>query len=375
MTRADTILASVRRIHDASLTADVWQPALQSVISLLNGDHAILLANDHARPDGALASSFGLDQGGFARFASPEAAGWLEPALRAARSGSAVTRSRLISDRQFERSDFYNEIVRPVGGFHALCVVHQMPTLSSFFAVCRSRRSGDFDADDLAMMQTLSPHVGTALRVRQRLGAADLTAQSPWVALDRLSTGAIVVDGATAVVFANKAAEIMFAARKLRLDRDGICIGDECAGQTMRRMIRACTNGAASRFGEGGTVELSQSGPLAGIRITVTPFQSDRVGFEPGGDLGPLALLLVSEPQQDRRRKAEALQRRFALTPAEAAFALEIIKGDGRAAAAARLNISVGTARTHLERIFQKTGVRRQAALVRLLAESGCAPE
>jgi DNA-binding CsgD family transcriptional regulator len=37
------------------------------------------------------------------------------------------------------------------------------------------------------------------------------------------------------------------------------------------------------------------------------------------------------------------------------------------AAAAARANITIGTARTHLEHIFEKTGVRRQAELVRLL--------
>jgi hypothetical protein len=53
----------------------------------------------------------------------------------------------------------------------------------------------------------------------------------------------------------------------------------------------------------------------------------------------------------------------------KANLALEILKGDGRAAAAARVNITVGTARTHLERIFEKTGVRRQAELVRLLSD------
>jgi DNA-binding CsgD family transcriptional regulator len=60
---------------------------------------------------------------------------------------------------------------------------------------------------------------------------------------------------------------------------------------------------------------------------------------------------------------------RFALTPAEADLAVEIAKGDGRQAAARRLGISVGTVRSHLMRIFDKTGARRQAELVRLLAE------
>jgi DNA-binding CsgD family transcriptional regulator len=55
------------------------------------------------------------------------------------------------------------------------------------------------------------------------------------------------------------------------------------------------------------------------------------------------------------------------LTVAESAFAIEIIKGDGVQAAADRLSIARSTARTHLSRIFDKTGKRRQAEVVALL--------
>jgi DNA-binding CsgD family transcriptional regulator len=61
------------------------------------------------------------------------------------------------------------------------------------------------------------------------------------------------------------------------------------------------------------------------------------------------------------------LRREFGLTAAEADVALEITKGDGRDATAARLGIGVATVRTHLVRIFEKTGVGRQAELVRLV--------
>jgi DNA-binding CsgD family transcriptional regulator len=63
----------------------------------------------------------------------------------------------------------------------------------------------------------------------------------------------------------------------------------------------------------------------------------------------------------------EYLRRRFGLTLAEANVALEVLNGDGRGAVAARLGISMTTVRTHLSSIFEKTGVRRQAELVRLL--------
>ena len=62
-------------------------------------------------------------------------------------------------------------------------------------------------------------------------------------------------------------------------------------------------------------------------------------------------------PKGRSRRASKNYARRFGFTPAEAAFALEIVKGDGRQAAADRRGITVGTARSHLSRIFDKTGV------------------
>ncbi|MGH7247371.1 MAG: helix-turn-helix transcriptional regulator, partial [Pseudomonadota bacterium] len=54
-------------------------------------------------------------------------------------------------------------------------------------------------------------------------------------------------------------------------------------------------------------------------------------------------------------------------TSMEAALAAEILRGDGRKAAARRCGITDGTAKSHLSRIFDKTGTHRQAELVRLL--------
>jgi len=364
MARAEAILSSVRRIHDASLTADAWQGALQSVTELLGGEHAVLLASDHARPSASLAVCVGMDRRDVARFASPEAAGLIEPVMRTVRPGDVVTRSRLIDDRQFERSEFYNGLVRPIGGYHAIAVTHRMPTLFSFLTICRPRRAVDFDTDGVSIMQTLSPHFDTALRVRQRLGAVDLAAEGAWTALEKLESGAMLVD-TNGIVFANRAIERLLGARKLGLE--GLYAGDTSASRTLRRLMAACTASAEADDDAGGTVEFASETRQAGLRVVVSRFRPERAGIDMPQYARALALLLVNDPLQERRDRAATLQRRFNLTPAEAEFALHIVKGDGRAAAAARLNISVGTARTHLERIFEKTGVRRQAELVHLL--------
>ena len=69
-------------------------------------------------------------------------------------------------------------------------------------------------------------------------------------------------------------------------------------------------------------------------------------------------------------RQTRRLRHRYGLTAAEAALAWEIARTGGRQSAAASRGISVATARSQLSSIFDKTGVRRQAELVRLLLQN-----
>jgi DNA-binding CsgD family transcriptional regulator len=66
---------------------------------------------------------------------------------------------------------------------------------------------------------------------------------------------------------------------------------------------------------------------------------------------------------------AELLRRVYGLTNAEAAVALHIADGQGIKPIADELSLSTATVKTHLQRVFLKTGTHRQAELVRLLLE------
>jgi DNA-binding CsgD family transcriptional regulator len=60
-------------------------------------------------------------------------------------------------------------------------------------------------------------------------------------------------------------------------------------------------------------------------------------------------------------------QETFGLSPAQVRLAALIVDGHDLGAAAEMLGVSVNTVRTQLKRIFEKTGVRSQPALVRAL--------
>jgi DNA-binding CsgD family transcriptional regulator len=77
--------------------------------------------------------------------------------------------------------------------------------------------------------------------------------------------------------------------------------------------------------------------------------------------------VFVSDPDSRSKTAPEVLGHLYDLTPAESRVVALLLEGNSIEGAAERLAIRPLTARTHLKRVFQKTGVTRQSDLVRLV--------
>jgi DNA-binding CsgD family transcriptional regulator len=77
-------------------------------------------------------------------------------------------------------------------------------------------------------------------------------------------------------------------------------------------------------------------------------------------------LVSFNDEQQLKRRIAVA-QGIYGLLPAQAQLAIHIAEGHDLSAAAGMLGVTINTVRTHLQRMFDKTGAHSQSALVGLL--------
>ena len=67
---------------------------------------------------------------------------------------------------------------------------------------------------------------------------------------------------------------------------------------------------------------------------------------------------------------ADVLEEFYDFTPSEARLATQLMNGTSLADSAAALGIRIGTAKSHLKRIFSKTHTQRQSELVHLLMQS-----
>ncbi|WP_171182394.1 hypothetical protein [Ruegeria sp. HKCCD8929] len=83
--------------------------------------------------------------------------------------------------------------------------------------------------------------------------------------------------------------------------------------------------------------------------------------------------LTFVETQSDRdiKDRLSIAKSVFGLSEGQMLLAHRIVKGDNLITALETLNISINTARTHLSRIYAKTGINSQTSLVRTLLSVG----
>ncbi len=198
------------------------------------------------------------------------------------------------------------------------------------------------------------PSVATGLS--ERIGLATL---------DHLALGVIVVDAGARVLLANNAGANLFA------QKDGLLTGAhevcraansrEC--QELHGLIKAAASADEVGLKEG-TIALTRPSLRRPLCVAVTPLPQDQ-----GHDQG-LAILFVSDPEDQKLPSDVAIARLFGLTGSESRLVRALTEGARLEDAASQTGVTHSTARTYLKQIFAKTGTNRQSDLIRLVLTS-----
>ena len=288
--------------------------------------------------------------------------------------GKVFTCADFMTLDEFTSTALYDEWWRPAGFSNDPLVTNLFADGAAFgfFASHGLLNKPPFDSSQKHLFATLAQHLVRAMALQRRLYNVTIANESALTGLDRLRQGFLLVDAQARILFDNHVARALLDDRDgLELEAGTLSASDADGAQTLRGLIASCAADANAASGSGGEVALRRGPGRLALDVLVTPIQPETATAT---ILLPLpqravAIVLISDPEKQKRARVKSLRERFGFTPAEAAFALEIIKGDGRQATADRLGITVGTARSHLSKIFDKTGVRHQAELVRLLLD------
>lgn len=204
---------------------------------------------------------------------------------------------------------------------------------------------------DVALLRQCMPHLAMALLLKERLAGHEMRASNIEAALDRLEDGILFLDASARPVFANRAGAALLAAEP-----------------ALHSALASLTNARRKLFQAGGAFDIPR---LAHAALRLRVVLVGEVCEVPWLPDQTRAVAFITDPEASDRQCNEALARIYGLTPAETRFVVEISRGDGRAATARPLAISPATARAHLSRIFDKTGLHRQAEHVRVFLDPG----
>ena len=182
---------------------------------------------------------------------------------------------------------------------------------------------------------------------------------------EHFEQGLAVTDRSGRAHFLNRAAQGFVGRGLLRLEHGCLRGTTPEDGAALRRILAGSAEGRAGSArlaGEGGTLLVA----ACAIPATVQSVAAT-AGSVPATAGSGAVLLRLIDPAVAPLPSPGALQSQFGFTPAEAALAVDILAGNDLAASARRRGITRNTVRVHLRRLFEKTGTRRQAELMRLL--------
>ena len=298
------------------------------------------------------------------------------PRIRRLADGRPASVRELFSDEEMKTSALYNELMAHTDTRDSLNVRLDGPAGSRIvWAFADPVGDEGWSSARVERIERLLPHLRQFVRVRQALAGARALGASIAALLDHGGAGVIQLDRRGRIAAANDRARALLRAGRGLTDRDGglhaARPGEDAALQDL--LARALPSSGGP--GAGGSMTVS-GGDAAGTRrrrlvLHVSPGGEGGPEVE-GAEVGALVLAVDPAPpaELDRERVGELL----GLTPRESHLAVALAEGRTVSDVARETGRSVNTVRWHLQHIYTKLDLSRQAEVVRaVMALAGVA--
>jgi DNA-binding CsgD family transcriptional regulator len=210
----------------------------------------------------------------------------------------------------------------------------------------------------------LTPHLRRAIIISNAFDRQSLVKSELVSALDALPCAIILTDEHGVAVHSNQNARRMLHDASVLALRQSVlhAVAVEAADRELHSALRLCV-GEQNDVGRTGTAIRLTDITTPPIFAHILPLRRSD-----GRDwLHPRATAAVFVRTGNvRQQDIEGFAAAFALTSAETVVLSALLSGYSLTRAATSLGLARTTAKTHLEHIFQKTGVARQSELVKL---------
>jgi DNA-binding CsgD family transcriptional regulator len=343
-------------LYDALLQPELWPGALRQYADRFASTAAILHVENavyrtHPTWSGVEAAFQELYARSFAT-SNP-----LQTAARRQWPGRAYSDRMVFPTGALQQTDWYQAWCRPqdIHGLLGADVIDDERGV----VLLGLGRPDPYRDEEVALFDHLMPELRRVMGLRLRLLELDLQRAEMRALLDAVWAPVLLTDETGRLWHANRGADsLLQAGDPLRLSDGRLTALEQHDTDLLRRLLRKAS------CGDAGGILRFRGGDNGMMGILVMPVRADH-GWAEGHER--CVAVLVMNPPEQAEPQARLLQVLYGLTPREAAVAVRVCRGEGLPAAAVALDMGTSTARTHLNRVFDKTGTHRQSELAWLL--------
>jgi DNA-binding CsgD family transcriptional regulator/PAS domain-containing protein len=362
----DAVVSTIDSLLLSAYDAEQLPAAIEQVRQLFGGSKAcIARVGPDLGPDDAVTTNFDpvMHRRAYAEFADDFVS--FGRTLTRMPIGRTYTDRELFGDR-LRSSRMWREWMAPQDMYGGLGtrILEAGPSFW-FCDVQRGRNQEAFGAQDIALFERLTPIMTRVAELRRHIGVLSLQRDMARTALDRLSVGIVIADPQMRLIYANEIADEFLAEPEGALGlRTGRIFARNLHDQsTLKRLVGQALT-ASLEESTGRIHLLAHAVGAAGCNLSLCVLP-----VPPGYGLPDASpcVMIAARPLEAATDLVVAAQQLFGLTETEAKFASALASGLSLAEAAEGQQVRISTARTHLARIFQKTGMRQQSQVSALL--------
>ena len=277
----------------------------------------------------------------------------------------------------FRRSPLYTKVMEPNGCHDQLITL--VPIDRSLYGVThmsiglwRDRSRGPYCQSDCDLLSEFVPHLKRVFELQRLFVTAQFSANPAVELLDEFPIGIMLCDSGGHVQLANCAARSIASGdeglmiRHSQLWAEDSVVTERLRGHIRRAIVDPDTDQAVQPV----TMSIERSSGGSPLLVMISGLASATAHLGLSAFRQPVAVVFVSDPDQQQETSEELLQRLFGLTGAEAQLLRSLVNGASLAEAAQSGEIAESTARGYLKQIFAKTNTSGQADLIRLISNS-----
>ena len=367
-TEADQLSHLIGQIYDTALDPGAWPSVMKEICGFVGCSSGMLFAEDKARTTAQLFHQWGLNPDWLKLFFEYGKLNPLFPAGEFLEVGDVRSAFELVPKDEFEETRFYKECARPSGQVDSIFVhLERSGTSDTRFSLHRYVHEGLVDAECRRRMCLVVPHLRRAILIGKVVERHKLEAQTFASVVDQLDSSVYLVDPDAQITYANPAARSLADEGHIVRNQHGtLMLCDSAANHALRDAVAAAPNGdiAVGDKGIAVTVAADATGQHFAHMLPLTSGSRRRAGEHHES----VAAVCVRKASFEVSSPLKLVSRSYALTASEIRVLAAVMEYSSVSEMADALGISAATVKTHLQRLFDKTGARRQTDLIKLVA-------